>query len=144
LKNEPLTYSGFIYFRGIFMAKQDVLKALLAVGEEKPSRRVHMKRFGVDFELKAIGGKEINRMREQSTFTTKKGKQLDEELFGTLILEKGCVEPNWNAKELTDKFGDSSNAIQSLLLAGEISKISAEILDLSGFNDDAGDEELKN
>lgn len=127
------------------MAKQDdVLKALLSVGDSKPTKTIPMKRFGVDFELQGIGGKEITKIREQATFQTKKGKQLDEELFGALIIEKGCTVPKWNAKELLDKYGDSSTAIQSLLLAGEIAKLSAEIMDLSGYGDDVEDEELKN
>jgi hypothetical protein len=99
-----------------------------------------MKRFGVDFELQGIGGKEITKIREQSTFATKKGKQLDEELFGALVIEKGCIVPKWNAKELQEKYGDSSTAIQSLLLAGEIAKLSAEIMELSGFGDEDEDE----
>jgi hypothetical protein len=127
------------------MAKQDdVLKALLSVGDSKPTKVVPMKRFGVNFELQGIGGKEITKIREQATFATKKGKELDEELFGALVIEKGCLVPKWNAKELIEKYGDSSSAIQSLLLAGEIAKLSAEIMELSGFGDDTEEEEVKN
>jgi hypothetical protein len=131
------------------MAKQDdVLKAILSVGDSKPTKTIHMKRFGVNFELQGIGGKEITKIREQATFTVKKGKEsvkeLDGELFNSLVIEKGCLVPKWNAKELLDKYGDSNAAIQSLLLAGEIAKVSAEIMDLSGFGDDAEEEEIKN
>lgn len=121
----------------------DILKRLLEVGAEKPRKKVNMKRFGVDFELIAIGGKEINQVREEATFSTKKGKELDEELFNALIIQKGCVSPDWRAKELTNKFGDPASAIQGILLAGEMARLSSEILDLSGFNDE-DEEQVKN
>lgn len=121
--------------------EQEVLQALLTIGDEKPEKTVPMKRFSAEFTLRAIDGKTVNAIREQATFTTKKGKQLDEELFGALIIEKGCVVPNWNASELVDKYGSSDRAIQSVLLSGEISKISAYILELSGFGEEEEEDE---
>jgi hypothetical protein len=122
------------------MTKQDdVLKILLTVGDERPKRNIHMKRFGVDFTIQAIDGKAVSRIREQSTFTTKKGKEIDEEKFGMLLIEKGCENPKWNDKALVDKYGSVEQAIQTTLLAGEIAKLSAEILELSGFNEDEDD-----
>jgi hypothetical protein len=125
------------------MAKQDdVLKALLSIGGEKPKKQITMKRFGVDFEITAIDGKQLAQMREQATFTTKKGSVLDEQKLGSLIIEKGCIVPNWADKQLIDKYGDAESAIQNTLLAGEIARVSSEILDISGFNEDT--EEIKN
>jgi hypothetical protein len=123
--------------------EQDVLAALLSVGDAKPTKEFTMKRFGVDFELQAIDGNTVNRMREQATFVTKKGKEFDDELFGALIIEKGCNVPNWNDKKLIEKYGSSDKAITSILLAGEIAKLSGAILELSGFADDEEDE-IKN
>lgn len=121
--------------------EQDVLKALLSVGSEKPIKEIFMKRFGVYFTLQAINGKAVNQIKERATFTTKKGKEFDEDLFNALIIEKGCTTPNWNATELLSEYGSSDQAILTILLAGEQAKLSAEILELSGFKEEDEDDE---
>ncbi|MFT4413187.1 phage tail assembly chaperone [Fredinandcohnia humi] len=124
--------------------QEDVLRALLDV-EDTPEKDVFMKRFNVHFRIRAIDGKVINRIREQATYPTKNGKELDEEKFGALIIQKACVVPNWADSQLLDKYGthDPSDVIQKRLLAGEIAKLTTEIMDISGFADDK-EEELKN
>lgn len=128
------------------MAKSpdEVLRALLDT-EDTPEKDVPMKRFGVSFRIRAIDGKLIARIREQATYPVKGGQKLDEEKFGALVIEKACVVPNWSDKALLDKYNtsDPADVIQKRLLAGEIAKLSAEILDLSGYGDDDLDE-LKN
>ena len=127
--------------------QDDVLRALLDT-ELIPEKDVFMKRFGVNFRIRAIDGRTINQMRELATYPTKGGgKQLDQEKFGALIIEKGCVVPDWTAPELLAKFGPTpADAIQKRLLAGEIAKLSNEILDLSGFDEDEAEavEDVKN
>lgn len=115
----------------------DVLRALLDV-ELKPQKAVHMKRFGVDFVIQAIDGKTVQRVRDQASFPVKGGgKKLDGDLFGSLLIAKACVTPDWNDKQLLASFGPTAaDAIQYRLLAGEISKLTEEILSLSGFGDD--------
>lgn len=129
------------------MAKQDaVLRALLDT-ELIPEKDVPMKRFGVNFRIRAIDGKLINKMRDEATRPLPGGKtKFDDELFGALIIEKGCVVPDWTAPELREKFGPTpADVIQNRLLAGEIAKLSTAILDLSGFGDeDEAIEEVKN
>lgn len=126
------------------MAHDDVLRALLDT-EDTPQRDVPMKRLNTVFRIQAIDGKTINRIREQATYPVKGGTKMDEEKFGALVIEKACVNVPWSDKALLDKYGVSSGAevIGRRLLAGEIARLTAEILDLSGFNDDAF-EEAKN
>jgi hypothetical protein len=132
------------------MAKNqnDVLAALLAV-DDKLEQDITMKRFGVDFTIKALDGALINSIQNQATFFQGKGKNrekiLDEQKFQSLIIEKGCVNPNWNAKELKERYPEcptTADIIQKRLLAGELARLTNEILDLSGFYDE--EDEIKN
>lgn len=126
--------------------QEDILRALLDT-ELKPEKDVPMRRFGVNFRIQAIDGRTITRMREQATFHRKGGEKVfDDEKFGALIIEKGCVSPDWSDKALIAAFGPTvADVIQKRLLAGEISKLSGEILTLSGFgDDDAAVDDVKN
>jgi hypothetical protein len=123
----------------------DVLQALLSA-DSKPQKDVPMRRLGVDFRIQALDGKTINRIQEQCTHFTGKGakreKVMDEEQFGALVIQRACVIPDWSAKELIEKYGTATEAILGLLLAGEIARLSSEILEISGFDND--EEEIKN
>lgn len=119
----------------------DLLQKLLDT-ELVPEKDVYMKRFDANFRIRAIDGKLIARTREQATH----GKELDQEKFGALIIVNGCVSPDWTNEKLRDKFGPTPiDVVQKRLLAGEIAKLSSEILDLSGFGDEDEEiEEVKN
>ncbi len=125
--------------------QSNVLQALLSA-DSKPKKDIPMKRLGVDFQIQALDGKTIHKIQEQCTHYTGKGpkreKVLDEEQFGALVIQRACLIPDWSAKELIDKYGSSTEAILGLLLAGEIAKLSTEILEISGFDDD--EDEIKN
>ena len=125
--------------------QSSVLRALLSA-DNKPTKDIPMKRLGVDFQIQALDGKTIHKIQEQCTHFTGKGpkreKVLDEEQFGALVIQKACLIPDWSARELIDKYGTPTEAILGLLLAGEIAKLSAEILDISGFDSD--EDEIKN
>ncbi|WP_127529239.1 phage tail assembly chaperone [Paenibacillus kobensis] len=125
--------------------QSSVLQALLSV-DSKPQRDIPIRRLGVDFRIQALDGKTIHRIQEQCTHYTGKGgkreKVLDEEQFGALVIQRACLVPDWTAKELIDKYGTATEAILELLLAGEIAKLSSEILEISGFGDD--EEDVKN
>ncbi|MGP0587503.1 phage tail assembly chaperone [Paenibacillus timonensis] len=125
--------------------QNNVLQALLGA-DSKPKKDVPMKRLGVDFQIQALDGKTIHRIQEQCTHFTGKGskreKVLDDEQFGALVIQKACLIPDWSAKELVEKYGTPTEAILGLLLAGEIAKLSAEILEISGFDSD--EDEIKN
>jgi hypothetical protein len=60
-----------------------------------------------------------------------------------LLIVKACVVPNWNAQELKDKYEthDASEVVKKRLLAGEISKLAAAIMEVSGYTDEEGEEE---
>ncbi|MFB9328605.1 hypothetical protein ACFFSY_21940 [Paenibacillus aurantiacus] len=123
-----------------------VLQALLSA-DSKPQKDVPIKRLGVDFRIQALDGKTINKIQEQCTHYIGKGakreKVLDEEQFGALVIQRACLVPDWSARELTEKYGSPAEAILGLLLAGEIAKLSGEILEISGFGGD-DEEEIKN
>lgn len=125
--------------------QSSVLQALLSA-DSKPQKDIPMKRLGVDFLIQALDGKTINKIQEQCTHYIGKGnkrdKVLDEEQFGALVIQKACLIPDWSAKELIEKYGSPTEAILGLLLAGEVAKLSTEILEISGFDSD--EEEIKN
>ncbi|WP_410772179.1 phage tail assembly chaperone [Fontibacillus sp. BL9] len=125
--------------------QSSVLQALLSA-DSKPTKDIPMKRLGVDFQIQALDGKTINKIQEQCTHYVGKGqkreKVMDEEQFGALVIQKACLIPDWSAKELIEKYGTPTEAILGLLLAGEIAKLSAEILEISGFDSD--EDEIKN
>ncbi|MCP8970043.1 phage tail assembly chaperone [Ectobacillus ponti] len=122
--------------------QDDVLRALLGA-DSKPERDVPMKRLGVSFRIRALDGKTINKIQEQCSHYIGKGqkreKVLDEEQFGALVIQKACVVPDWSARELIEKYGTPTEAILGILLAGEIARLSTEIMDISGFNSDEDD-----
>lgn len=126
------------------MAKtqDELLRALLEV-DDKPERDVKMRRFGT-FRIRALDDRELKSAREQAKF----GKELDADLFACILIVKGCVAPDWSAKELLDKFQatDGADVVAKRLLPGERESLSAKILDLSGFSDDEAKEieEIKN
>ncbi|MED3832929.1 phage tail assembly chaperone [Peribacillus frigoritolerans] len=122
--------------------KQDALAALLGA-DLNVETSVPMKRLGVDLIVKAVDGKTIGRLTEQSTF----GKTLDEQKFGGNIIATACTNLNFGDSKLLEKYGasDAGDCVQKALLAGEIARLSKAIMDISGFGDfDAQVDEAKN
>lgn len=125
----------------------DVLKALLDA-DHKVEKQVFMKRFKSFFTIKALDGDVIDRIQEQCTYYVGKGnkrqKKTDEQKFSALIIQKACVVPDWGAKELLDAYGthDPADVIKKRLLAGELAHLSADIMEISGFEDD--EDEIEN
>lgn len=126
------------------------LDALLAADLEI-NKDVFIKRLQANFTIKAIDGEALKKMQEMATFITGKGKNakktVDEEKLGKLIISEACVSPNFADSRLLEKYGasDGADVVQKALLAGEIAKLSAEIMDISGFGDeDEQIEEVKN
>lgn len=121
--------------------QEDVLKALLGA-DHKVEKQVFMKRFGAYFTIKALDGDIIDRIQDQCTYYVGKGnnrqKKTDEQKFSALVIQKACVVPDWNAKELLTAYAthDAVDVIKKRLLAGELARLSAEIMDISGFEDD--------
>lgn len=114
-----------------------VLKALLTA-DPRPEKSVHMKRFGVDFKLRAIGVKEREVIREQATYPVKGGKtQFDASKFASLIIVKGTVDPDFTDAALLEKYGPTpADVVMNLLLPGEYDRLFTDVLDLSGVVDE--------
>jgi len=132
--------------------KDKVLKAILAA-DTKVEKEVFMKRFGVHFRIKALEGEVIDHLQEQCTFYEGKGnnrrKVIDDQKFSSLIIVKACITPNWGDPAILQKYGavTAADAVKKALLAGELAKLSTEILELSGFDDEDDEqkiEEVKN
>jgi hypothetical protein len=128
----------------------DALQALLSA-ELTIETTVNLKRLGADFVFKAIDGKTLSRLQEQSTHYVGKGAkreaQLDEQKFGALLIATACTSLNFGDSQLLKKYeaSDAGDVVQKALLAGEIAKISQAVMEISGFNDmDDQVEEAKN
>jgi hypothetical protein len=105
---------------------------------------LYIGRFGFDFKLQAVNYKEMQRLRQQATFTSKKGvEEFQPELFNALIVVAGVIEPSFNSPEILAKYGAAEDGVQALFLPGEIQKVSGEISALSGFGEDE-EEAVKN
>lgn len=128
----------------------DALDALLGA-DLNIEKDVYIKRLNTYFTIKALDGNTINRISDECTHYVGKGskrkKELDEQKFGSLVIVKACVNPNFADKRLLEKYNATlaEEVVQKALLAGEIAKLAGEIMALSGFNDDDDEiEEVKN
>jgi hypothetical protein len=125
----------------------DVLRALLDT-ELVPEKDVYLRRFGVNFRIRAIDGNLLDQITEECTYPKKGGgSTFDNKKFSMSVITYGCVNPNWSSPEILAKFGPTPiDAVQKRLLAGELKLLSDEILGLSGFGEDENAEidEVKN
>lgn len=127
---------------------RDILQALLAPSNDV-RKLVPMKRFGIDFELKALLSEEMEQITQQATrFVAKGKKKFDEDLFNYLTISKACVVPNWEDEKLLEALGVVTpvDAIKKRLLFGEVATLLQEITSLNGFDrtDDDEIDEIKN
>lgn len=129
----------------------DALQALLGA-DINVEENVFIKRLNVDFTIKAIDGKTLNRLTEQATFYEGKGsnrkKVVDDEKLRGLIIATACVSPDFNNAKLKERYeaSDASDCVQKALLFGEIIKINEKIMEISGLSDDDEEDldEVKN
>lgn len=126
-------------------AQNDVLNALLNT-EETPELDVPMTRFGVNFRVKSVGIKAIKNFQMQATHIVGKTEILDEELFASLVIAEASVVPDWKDPQLMDKYAtkQAHEIVSKRLLDGEKAYLAAEIMTVSGFNQEARIRELKN
>jgi hypothetical protein len=127
----------------------DALEALLGA-DTKIETEVFVKRLNAHFRVKAIDGKTLNSLKEQAVHYVGKGanrkKQFNEDEFNGLLIAEACVSPDFKNVKLLEKYGasDASDCVQKALLAGEIMAIQEAALRLSGFEDNADLDEVKN
>lgn len=124
---------------------QDFLKQLLSVDNDV-RKTVRMKRFGLDFEIKALTTEEANKIQQRATILSSKGKAIDEEKFNYLTIAKACITPNWDEVAKAMEVVDAIEAIKSRLLFGEVAYLLGEIAELNGFDktDEEQIDEIKN
>ncbi|WP_158231591.1 hypothetical protein [Sporosarcina sp. P18a] len=130
--------------------KKSALEALLGTTTDI-QKTISLERFkDVDFVIKAITAEEIQEIREECTHSRpgKGGKMEDhvnDQEVGELVVAKACIEPDFSNPELMAHYGAESpgDCTQKALLAGEVMKLTIEIFDLSGFEDEPT-EEIKN
>ncbi|QDX93639.1 hypothetical protein EEL30_15840 [Brevibacillus laterosporus] len=110
--------------------QEDVLRSLLDTPEsyEVPH---YIPRFKVNFTLKALDEKTIEHLRERAIWKDK----FDNSKFRRLMIEAGCVVPNWKDPVLLEKYQtmDATDVIQKRLFAGEIESMAEKIASISGF-----------
>lgn len=104
---------------------------------------------GLKFKIRPLSGEEYTEIQNLCTVRKKKGKvDFDSKKFMEHAILKGCIEPNFKDAESIKKAKVASpvQLIYKLLRAGEISTLSSEIMNVSGFNQDMEDleEEVKN
>lgn len=128
----------------------DALQALLSANLEI-EQDVFIKRLNVNFRIKAISTKELEKAREQCTHVSGKGSRketiVDEARLNAVLAVKFCVSPDFGDKALLAKYG-AANAVECVgkaLLPGELAKINEAGTTLSGFGDDEeAEEDVKN
>lgn len=126
----------------------DFLKTLLAVDNDV-RKTVQMKRFGLDFEVKALTPDEANQIQQRSTkLSVQKGqaKTIDEDKFNYLTIVTACITPDWNEVATAMNLPDAIDAVKAKLLFGEVAYLLGEIAELNGFDKDDSEqvEEAKN
>ena len=105
----------------------------------------------VPFKIRALTQEEMDGIIKQATRMTKvkrqQVEQLDKQVMSRLVVLTGTVEPNFANKQLCDKYGviDPSLVPGKMLLAGEHTRLSEAIMELSGFDyDEEVEEQAKN
>lgn len=121
------------------MMDDQILQKLLDA-DRLPEKTVTLPRLGIPVTLRGLTGKQVYLLRERCTERSdrrgQKSERLDEEQFNVALIAAATVSPNWGDSRLLAKYEASSGeeVIKRILLAGELSALGDEVLDLSGFN----------
>ena len=120
---------------------------------EMPTKEVEFERLtkllGEPFKIrcKAIDGERYADIQRSAVDLNKKGGLRDINLFEMQVLTviDGVVEPSLKDKRLLAYFGCATpkELVKKLFLAGEIAELSSVITELSGYDKDEDEEELK-
>lgn len=129
--------------------KKSALEALLGTTADI-QKSVPMKRLKADFIIKAITGDKLDEIRDQCTHSRpgKGGKiesHVNDQEVGRLVVAEACIEPDFSDPALLEHYEAESpgDCTQKALLAGEVLKLTSEIFDLSGFEEEPT-EKIKN
>lgn len=91
------------------------------------------------FKIRAITTGEYREARQRAINPDAEGgARIDPVELSKQVIIIGCVEPNFKDEEFLKQAGCAipGMAIDKLLLAGEVTKLSNEIMDLSGYGED--------
>jgi len=94
-----------------------------------------------DRQFKAIGeeAETPTGSREARRRAVAQAKETDNNLFLRLIVAHAIVDPNFNSPEVlaAHEAISSEQVVSRVFLPGEIAKVAEEVMDLSGWSDDA-------
>lgn len=132
------------------MTEDDIIAKLME-DAPLPKRRVLIDRLGVPITLKALTEKEISKLKKDCTKEKKlrggrREKELDDDEFNIALIEKSAISPNFNNEKLLKSMNVSSGreVIRRKFLAGELSALSENILEISGFDNELEELDIKN
>ena len=94
-----------------------------------------------DRQFKAIGeeAETPTGSREQRRRAVAQSKETDNNLFLRLIVATAIVDPNFNSPQVlaAHEAISAEQVVSRVFLPGEIAKVAEEVMDLSGWSDDA-------
>ncbi|MYL45057.1 hypothetical protein GLV94_05330 [Virgibacillus halodenitrificans] len=139
--------------------EKQILDKLFSAGEEDsvPKRKVTMERIGLSFLMSGLREGKIEQIEKRFT-TTKRVRgedqsKLDDKRFNRALVAEATraigddEKIRFDHPQLLHKYKASGAeaVVKKILLAGEIAQLADVVLDLSGYYDQAEeDEELKN
>lgn len=132
------------------MTEEDIINKLLEP-TDVPERTYAIDRLGIQVTLKGLSEREIQRLRKECTKEIrlrggKRIKELDDTEFNAALIEKATIKPNWSDKRLLSANNLSSGRefIRRKLLAGELLALGDKVMELSGFDEELEEVEIKN
>lgn len=113
------------------MTKVNPLDAFLKA-DMNVTKKVELKRLGIEIEVKGLDTKQVNRLRAQATFNG----EINEDIFGSLLVAKACVNMDFGDKKMLEHYeaSDAADCVEKALLAGELAKLSQAVSEASGFD----------
>nr|DAF51910.1 MAG TPA: tail assembly chaperone protein [Siphoviridae sp. ctOb14] len=121
---------------------------------EKPTKEIEIKRLSrlagkkVMFKCQALDGQTYGDIQRMSIDISKKGNLQDLKIFEMQLMTciEGTIDPNLKDQKLLDHYNASTpkELVRKMLLPGEISDLYNIINELSGYESDEDEEEVKN
>ena len=136
-----------------FAREVDILSTLLAMPDlGKTVYGVwYSKRHNIEFPIRAITSDEFEKLNKDHTIRKRIGKttqihsELENEQYNYDVVRLGCMKPDFNdagvRREISARIGKPNlntvtDCIKHVFLIGEIFRLAAAILELSGFEDE--------
>lgn len=134
----------------IAQTEDEIINRLLQP-TDVPEKTYALERLQIHVTLKGLSEKEIQRIRKECTKQVRGArrqmvKEVDDEEFNAALIEKATTKPDWGNNKLLSQLNLSSGreVIKRKLLAGEMTALSEKVMELSGFEDDLEEVDIKN